>query len=221
MTDYFEAAKALRVVDVWKPGNETGWVTPKILYDPTLRASDGQVKAPLYRTPQWWMDHGTVGTNTLRFWGEKGSVNNGSWTLAHLLVPKEATEYQDGHIHDTTNVVFKMVPPKFACNHTGDCISPISNINTRGVEYESLQNGTHDITNMQYIKGALLYTHDVAEFGIPDWRRVMHGLVAIPWGRRSDPWAGRFDIARSWTIVQAIREDKRIWDLWKLPQPTT
>lgn len=213
MAEYYANALALRVVDVWQPGNETGWVTPPELYDPTLG------HAPRKQTTIAWFDHGTVGSNTLRFWGTRGSINNGTFTLAKYLVPHDTTVYADNRAHDTRNVVFKMHPDNMACNHTGDCIGPFSNINSVGVEYESLQNGTHDISDMAYVKGALLFTHDAAQDKIRDYFRVAHGIVAEPWGRRSDPWAGLFDIARSWAIVQDIRRDARIWALWNLPQP--
>lgn len=216
--DMFPHAQALRVVDVHQAGNETGWVTPEVLYNPAKKHK-GQVVAPTLGKYVFWMDHGTVGTNTLRFWGEGGSIANEAFSLAQYLVPKDSTEYRDGRQHDTRNVVFKMVPDGKACNHTGVCNDPVNNTNTKGVEYESRQNGTHDITDMQYIKGALIFAHDAAEHGIMDYFRIPHGLVAEPWQRRTDPWAGKFDIARSWELVQAIRRDARIWALWGLPQP--
>ena len=214
MTDMFERARALRVVDVFKPGNETGWVTPRILYDPTLG------KVPRLERAQFWMDHGTVGTNTLRYWGEGKSANaDAEWTCAHYLVPRDLTQYRDGAMHDTRDVVFKMIPDGWAANHAGNCITPIGNHNSLGCEYESLQNGRHDITDRQYEKGALIYTYAAALYSIRDYFRVPHGLVAEPWGRRTDPWAGQFDIARSWELVQQIRHDARVWALWGLPQP--
>lgn len=214
MTDYFPNAQALQVIDVWQPNNPTGWVTPRVLYDPAL----GKVFAKT--TTLHWFDHGTVGTNTLRFWGTGGSITNKTFSLAKYLVPKDSTVYADGNAHDTRNVVFKMSPDWASPNHTGACIVPFNNPNSVGVEYESLQNGTHDITDLQYIKGALIFTHDAVQDKIRDYFRVAHGTVAIPWNRRTDPWAGLFDIARSWEIVQAIRRDSRIWALWGLPQPT-
>lgn len=219
MTDLFNNAEALEVIDVWKPGNPTGWVTPKVLYDPHTKAPDGNVKAPTLGTVTRWVDHGTVGTNTLQFWGTGGSVASGAWTLAHYLVPHDTTVYADGKVHDTTNVVFKMVPDGYGCNHTGECSAGVSNTNALGVEYESLQNGTADITENQLIKGALLFAQAAAAHNIPDWYRVMHGIVGIPWPRRTDPFAGRFDIAHSWELVQAIRRDSRIWALWGMTQP--
>ena len=206
--DLYAEAQALKVVDVWQEGNETGWVTPRVLYDPALKM------VPALQRVQFWADHGTVGTNTLRFWGEHGSINNGTWTLANYLIPKEQTQYADGSLHDTTHTIFKMVPDGYACNHLGACIGPIWNGNTIGVEYESLQNGTHDISEPQYLKGALVYAHDAHALNIPDWFRVTHGLVAIPWGRRSDPWAGKFRIGHSWALIEAIRQDPRISALW-------
>lgn len=218
MADMFDHARALRVVDVWQPNNETGWVTPKVLYDPRVKHTDGEVKAPTLGRYIFWMDHGTVGTNTLRFWGTGGSINNGAFSLAQYLVPRDSTVYADGREHDTRNTVFKMVPNWAACNHTGVCNDPVNNTNTKGVEYESLQNNTHDITDMQYVKGALIYTYDAHQHKIRDYFRIPHGLMAEPWGRRSDPWAGLFDIARSWELVQDTRRDGRIWQFWGLPQ---
>lgn len=212
--DLYEAARRLQVIDVFKIGNITGWVTPRPLYDPALG------RAPRLATVQWWMDHGTVGTNTLRFWGEGGSLNDrAGWSCTQYLAPRDLTVYRDGAQYDTRDTVFKMVPDGYATNHTGDCIYPINNTNTLGLEYESRQNGTHDITDAQYIKGALLYANAAARYRIPDYFRVPHGLVREPWGDRTDPWAGRFDIARSWELVQQIRQDPRIWAYWGLPQP--
>ena len=213
--DLYQAARDLRVVDVHLIGNESGWITAKILYDPAY----GKAPALASAGYQWWIDHGTVGTNTLAFWGRGGSIQNHTYSLAQFLVPKETTVYRDNRAHDTTNTVFKMVPDGFACNHTGPCIDPIGNDNALGCEYESLQNGTHDITDRQYVKGALLYAYNAALHGFPDWRRLPHGIIALPYGRRSDPYAGKFDIARSWELVQAIRRDERIWQFWGLEQP--
>lgn len=218
--DFFEAANALRVVDVWQPGNETGWVTPRVLYDPSVKAADGYSKAPTHQTTTGWVEHGTAGVNTLMFWGVGGSIANDMWTLANYLIPHDQTQYADGHLHDTSNVVFKMVPDNLSCNHAGVCAANVSNGNSKGVEYESLQNGTHDITEMQYMKGALIYAQGAAMLHIPDWRRFMHGIIAIePVGRRSDPYAGLFRIAHSWELVLGIRRDARIWQKWNLPQP--
>jgi hypothetical protein len=219
MSDYFEYARALRVVDVWKEGNETGWVTPRVLYDPTVKVNK-KAMAPTKGKTIAFFDHGTVGSNTLMFWCTGGSVASGAYTLAKYLVPHDITVYADGREHDTRNVVFKMIPDWAACNHTGECVGPFNNTNSIGVEYESLQNGKHDIGELQYIKGALIFAYEAVLNKIRDYFRVAHGLVAInPWGRRTDPWAGMFDIARSWEIVQAIRRDERIWALWGLPQP--
>lgn len=215
---YYEDAQALRVVDVWQPGNETGWVTPRGLYDPRVKI-DGEVRAPSKARTIGWIDHGTVGTNTLRFWGTSGSVNNGTFSLAKYLIPHDTTEYADKRAHDTRNTVFKMIPDWAACNHTGPAIEPWGNHNTIGMEYESLQNGRHDIGDRQYINGALVFAYEAALNGIRDAWRLPHGIIALEWGRRSDPWAGLFDIARSWEIVQAVRRDSRIWQMWGLPQP--
>jgi hypothetical protein len=224
--DLFDLAQRLKVVDVWAAKNETGWQTPRVLWDPT------QGMAPRARPFTRWLDHATVGTNTLRFWGEGGSVNNGTYTLAHYLVPHEQTQYADGHAHDTTNTIFKMVPPGYACNHTGLCAGGINNSNALGMEYENLQNGQEPFSEWQYVKGALVYAHDAVSNNIRDCFRTSHGLVAGEiaegangpywvYGRRTDPYAGPFDFAYSWELVQRIRRDPRIWQLWGLPQPAT
>jgi len=216
MADMFVEAQALRVIDVWKAGNETGWVTPKVLYDPSVKDASGEVRAPTRKAVKYWVDHGTVGTNTLRFWGEGGSVANKAWSLANYLVPHEQTQYADGHMHDTSHVVFKMVPDGFACNQTGQTFQEISNENSMGVEYESLQNGTSDISESQLTRGALITAHDMRVHAVIDAFRISHGWIARPWGRRTDPWAGKFDIAHSWELIQAIRRDPRIWQFWGL-----
>jgi hypothetical protein len=217
---YYNAAQALRVVDVFTPGNETGWVTPAVLYNASVKHTDGKTKAPVPGTKKSWHWHGTVGTNTLAFWCQsKGSIQNGSFSLTNYLVPHNQTRYADGKMHDTRNVVFKMAPDNRACNHLGNCIAPYSNNTSFGVEYESLQNGTHDFENEMYIKGALIQANSQARFPIPDHHCISHGTVALPNGRRSDPWAGQWDFGYHWSIVQEIRRDGRIWRLWGLPQP--
>ncbi|HEX9988463.1 MAG TPA: hypothetical protein VGE45_08305 [Chloroflexia bacterium] len=217
--DYFEYARTLRVIDIWKP-NETGYITPRELYDPAVVTDC--YPAQDY---QHWMDHGTVGTDTLRYWCTRGSINDGVFTLAQFLLPHQTQRYADNSVHDTRRVIFKMVQDGRRCRHTGACNAvdsrQVNNRNTLGVEYESLQNGTHDIDDDQYIKGAFLFAYNSALGRIPDHRRLSHGIVATPTGRRTDPWAGGFDYARSWAIVQAIRLDARIWGLWGLPQPQT
>lgn len=214
MSELFERARRLRVVDCWKAGNETGWRTAPVLYDRTIKAADGEVKAPRYAAPLFFIDHGTVGRNTLKFWGQGGSISSGAYSLAKYLVPHEQTEYADGRLHDTRNVVFKMHPDKFACNHVGPAIVPVTNSNSIGVEYESMQNGVHDIDDSQYITGALIYAYEAHLHGIRDAFRLSHGIVAIPWTRRTDPWAGKFDIAHSWLLVETIRADPDIRALW-------
>lgn len=215
--DYFPIAAKLHVVNVYEAGNETGWVTPKVLYDRGVKTASGEIMAPVVEPIRAWIDHGTAGSNTLLFWGEGGSIASGEYTLANFLVPRDQTRYRDGKVHDTTFTVFKMVPDWARCNHAGICSAGITNRNSKGCEYESLQNGTHDITDMQYIKGALIYTYDAHGSSIPDWFRVMHGIVAIPWPRRKDPFSGLFDIARSWGIVTDIRQNANIRNLWKWP----
>lgn len=213
MTDYLDAATRLRVVDVFDAGNETGWVTPFVLYLPALGV------APTKAQFKAWILHGTAGVNTLAYWGNGG---NGV-TCANALIPHEHTQYRDGHLRDTSWVVFKMVPFNFACNHAGECAAGINNTNSYGVEYESLQNGSNDISDQQLLKGALMYAHDAVAFpygGVKDHKCLMHGIVAInPVGRRSDPFAGPFNIARHWEHVQGIRRDARVWAYWRLPQP--
>lgn len=230
MIDVWEAAQKLHVVDVWQQGNETGWVTPPVLYDPNVHYN-GVSMAPSAVPPTRWLDHATVGTNTLQFWGQGGSIANGEFTLAHYLVPHESTAYADRKQHDTTWTVFKMVKNGYACNHTGLCAGGIGNRNALGCEYENLQNGVQVFSDLQYMKGALIYTHDAAMHGIKDAFRTSHGLVAgdiardssgiyyWKYGRRTDPYAGPFDFAYSWELVQAIRREKRIWQFWNLPQP--
>jgi hypothetical protein len=129
--------------------------------------------------------------------------------------------YRDGNMHDTTNTIFKMVPDGKACNHTGDCAANVNNSNTLGVEYESVQrSNVHDISEEAYVKGALLYANASAKHGIQDHMCVMHGVVAVnPVGRRSDPYKGNFSIAHHFELVQAIRREPLIWQLWGLPQP--
>lgn len=212
MSELFEWARRLQIVDVWKP-NITGWQTPRVLYDRTVLVN-GEPVAPRYEAPMFFVDHGTVGSNTLRFWGQGGSVSNDTYSLAKYLVPHDTTVYADNRPHDTQLVVFKMHPDKFACNNVGPCIHPVTNRNTIGLEYESLQNGTHDISESQYIKGALVYAYEAHAHNIRDHFRVPHGLVAVHWGRRTDPWAGRMDIGHSWEIVQAARRDPDIRALW-------
>lgn len=211
--DYYDLAKKLEVVNVWEPGNQTGYVTPRVLYDPSLHEAPRRAKVAR------WILHGTAGTNTLAFWGNGGSAVPGNWTVANMLVPHERTQYKNGSVHDTTNVVFKMVPDGYACNHTGACSANVSNNNAFGVEYESKQDGTDDISDTQLIKGALLYANGAALEAVPDWFCLMHGIVRVPWPERRDPFAGKFNIARHWEHVLGIRADIRVWQFWGLAQP--
>src|SRR5690242_7508267 len=130
MVDYHDWATKLRIVDVWKQGNETGYVTPRCLYDPSVPLASGRVVAPTLDRFRFWIDHDTEGTNTLPYFGGGGTIAAGTYALAHYLVPHEQTVYADGHGHDTTYVVFKMVPPHFACNNVGNAIDPVDNTNT-------------------------------------------------------------------------------------------
>ena len=195
----------------FRPGNETGWVTPRALYE-------GE-HAPTWEPAIGWVWHGTVGRNTLRYWGTGQSAVPDNWSLAAYLLPHNTTQYADGQFHGTEYTVFKMAPDNRRCNHAGVCNPPLHNGNSYGVEYESLQNGTHDIDVSQYIKGALIHAYNAAVFGIPDHLAQMHGMIAKPWGRRSDPWAGLWDVSFHWALVREIRRDRRIWHFWNVPQP--
>jgi hypothetical protein len=224
--DLNEAARNLKVVLVYQDGNETGWVTPRVLYDYTVKTPRslafplGEVVAPRKERTIAWFLHGTVGANTLAYWGSGQSATpKGMWTLAKYLVPHDQTQYRDGRVYDTALTVFKMHPDWAASNHTGYCFGPFNNRNSIGVEYESRQNGIHDISAMAYVKGALLYAYQAAYDHLNDAFCVSHGLVASPWGRRTDPWAGKFDFAYHWWLVEEIRRDARIWEFWQLPQP--
>lgn len=230
LIDAYEAATTLRVVDVFRPGNETGYVTPPDLYEPR-RTPDGRGwEIPPRGNILFWMDHATVGTNTLPYFAGipgvqlAGSVRDGRDVCCPYLIPKDRTLYADGRVADTSRVVFKMTPANRACNHTGPCV-PFTgvtpdNANTDGVEYENLQNGADPFTEWQIVKGALIYVYSAVVNRIPDYRRVSHGVVAEPWGRRTDPFTrGMFPFSRSWAYVEAIRRDPRIWQFWKLPQP--
>lgn len=213
--DYYNDAVELQVIDVWQPGNITGWVTPRVLYDASL----GHVYSMLQVL--YWMLHGTVGLNTLRFWCTGESIASGEYTMAQWLIPHDTTQFADGRMHDTSKMVFKMAPDGRSCNHTGFCIPPITNRNTIGMEYESWQNGSDDISRNMYVKGALVYTNaEASKATLTDAGVISHGLVANnPVGRRSDPYAGPFDYAYHFSIVQDIRRDPRIWARWGLPQP--
>jgi hypothetical protein len=213
MIDLYEAALNLKVINVYEPNNETGYRTPTRAYDPNV-VTDCYPAQPF----QSWMLHGTVGTDTLRYWCEGDSLN-----VTQFLLPHDTQRYRDGSVHDSTHTVLKMIPDGRRSRHTGPCNGigtvQVNNRNTCGVEYESMQNGTHDITDSQYVRGALIYAYQSALSGIPDYRCISHGAVAVPGGRRSDPWAGDFRYARHWAYVQAIRQDARIWAMWGLPQP--
>src|SRR5687767_9027583 len=114
--DLFKAAQDLRVVDVFVP-NETGWITPPVLYNRSVLAPDGQPKAPPVHALKAWILHKTMGSNTLRFWGQGLSAVPGNYSLASYLLPRDTTVYQDGQSRSTVNVVFKMCPDNRRCNH--------------------------------------------------------------------------------------------------------
>ena len=201
--NYQDYAAKLRITDVWKAGNDTGRVTPRVLYDPALG------KVYQWRGAKGLLMHGTAGTNTLPYF-TGGSVADGRFVCAHYLLPKD----------DYT--VYKMVPDGFSCNHAGDSewhgISQPLNSYLYGIECENLQNWQEAITPAQHLKAALIWCYLSARDHLIDLNCLSHSQVALPLGRREDPEAGLFDWALFWGHVWDIRKAANWPTVWALPR---
>lgn len=215
--DYLDYASRLKIVDVFKPGNPSGVVTDKRLYDPDVQGSRAP-GSPNSNTARWPTDtkgrgmimHATVGTNSLRYLAG-GSILDGRWVSAHYLLSKD-----DYTVH-------KLIPDGFGANHCypGTWRGYVNNINSNfyGVEVENRQNNSDPFTSGQYIKFALIWAYLSARDGISDLMIAYHGIVAPP-GHRTDPYTGGvWDAGAFWRAVWGVRLDARVWQFWGLPQP--
>jgi len=231
LPDYFWWATNLKVYSIFSRDpalNPTGYVTPEILYKTARQIKGG-------RAPQWqggaaYIEHGTVGRNTLPYFAEgygepAGVVAEGRYACTHYLNPKDSTRLGDGRILDTTLVMFKMVPDGFACNHVGEAeyrahgkyySQSWLESHAYGIEHENMQNGTDPFTPAQLIKGALVYVYLAAKDGISDLMHISHKIIATPFGRRGDPDAGPFDWQAFLGHIHEIRKDRRIWQFWSM-----
>jgi N-acetyl-anhydromuramyl-L-alanine amidase AmpD len=207
--DYADYAARLKITDVWKPGNPTGVVTDKRLYDPDAPGAN----CVRWRGPRGLIMHGTAGTNSLS-WLAGGTVGS-SWASIHYLLPRD----------DYT--VYKMVPDGYAANHAGvagwhDPALVGVNLNScfYGIECEDLQNWgrTQSITPAQHVKAALIWCYLSARDKLNDRYVLGHSQIAQPWGRRSDPEAGLWSWRDFWQHVQATRATDAVWQLWGLPR---
>lgn len=77
----------LKVVDVWKPGNASGLVTDRRLYEDKVRLNP----------PKGMVAHGTAaaasnGLNSLAYLAG-GSIADGRWVSADQYIPKNGTLY--------------------------------------------------------------------------------------------------------------------------------
>jgi hypothetical protein len=204
--DYLDYAMRLTVVNVFRPGNPTGFVTDPRLYDTKVFGS---------RAPGWPSDgkgrggikHATVGNNSLEYLA-RGSIRDNRWVSAHYLLPKD--EY----------TIYKMIPDGYGCNHAypASWRSYVNNLNSNfyGFEVENLQNGKDPFTDGQYIKFALTWYYLATRDGIADVMLVDHGKAA-PAGHRTDPWTGGvWDEARFYGHLAYARLDERLLPFWGL-----
>lgn len=217
--DYQKWAADLRVIDVWAPGNPTGIVTDKRLYDPTVAGSRAPAKLPGGKGVGG-IKHATVGSNSLNYLA-RGSADDGRWVSIHYLIPKNSTRLPNGLVMDTTKTVFKIVPDGYGANHCypGTWRGHVNDMNSRfyGVEVENLQNGSDPFLVEQYIKFALVWGYVAAKDRIPDVMLVDHGKVAPP-GHRTDPWTGGvWDDALFYGIMWDLRKPENWPSMWGLP----
>lgn len=215
--DYLDYAQQLKIVDVFKPGNPSGVVTDKRLYDPDVQGSRAP-GSPNSNTARWPVDgkgrgmimHATVGTNSLAYLAG-GSILDGRWVSAHYLLSKD-----DYTVH-------KLIPDGFGANHCypGTWRGYINNINSHfyGCEIENRQNSSDPFTFGQYVKASLVCAYLSARDGFEDRMIAPHGIVAPP-GHRTDPYTGGvWDFALFYGVLSEIRQTKAIFDMWGLPQP--
>lgn len=198
-----EWANKLKVVSVFQPGNESGIVTDRRLYDPNFPGNRAPVPAPY----EYFIRHVTVGVNSLS-WLAGGSIPE-TWASVNMLIPR-----------GMNFTVYKLFPDNFRGNHVGDAewmgrtegyIAP----RAYGVEWENRANGTEAVDQSQYIKGALIYAYWCAENKTLDRKVLDHSLIAIPHGRRMDPQAGLWSDQTFWDCVAQIR---RAWPTnWPFP----
>lgn len=202
--DYLEYARRLRIVNVWQPGNPSGVVTNPVLYTPQ-QDEYGNWLYPPYRGVRHIIRHVTAGRNSLPWLAGVGQLE----VSIHYLIPTDPY------------TVYKMIPDEHMCNHVGDAVfagDDWLNSTSIGEEYENpADGGRTPITQSQYIKGALVTCNAQGRYHIPDWQETDHGLVALPWGRRSDPWAGGFDYDAYNAHKKAIRETPLVWAFWGMP----
>jgi hypothetical protein len=199
LIDVASAARELRIVDVWREGNETGIVTSKLLYDTTVPNNHAPLPLPLLG----WVNHVTVGVNSLGYLCRPGADKD--WACIPFLIPRT---------NDWT--VYKLIPPGARCNHAGVAeFRGVTSWNARswGAEVENRADGSEPITERQYVKLALLYANFAAANKTDDQWCVSHSLIAVPHGRRSDPEAGGFRASVFWDLVQQVR---RQWP-WESP----
>src|SRR6266498_2139021 len=161
--DTRDRANALVVVDYWKLPNPKGRATPPPLIDPALN------HVYEWDTLYGYILHGTVGTNTLDYWLNGGSMQPGAdgtipWSMAHYLALRDA------------NTIAKMCPDptplkRWNCNHVGvsNWYHPALRDRVlgkvfKGIECEDLQNwnrgpNAQRITDDQVVKCALMIAY--------------------------------------------------------------
>lgn len=190
-----ESAAKLRVVDIWRAGNESGVVT-----HPSMYWRDGA--KPYDR----FVRHVTVGTNSLVY-----LAHNDRLACIPYLIP---TKVSDPHNDNWT--VWKMIPDDARAYHVGDMewhgeSEAIWHPRSMGHEIENLGDFKHEIEQRQYIKSALLYAHDCAVWKWQDTMVFDHSTIAIDHtsagGRRTDPQAGLFRESIWWDYITQIRSN--------------
>lgn len=199
-----EWANKLKVIDVWKSGNDTGIVTDRRLYDKGFAGN----RAPSVRPYKGFLIHGTAsGGNSLSF------LAGGSWGSSYACVPYLIPR-------GTSATLYKLIPDGHRGWSAGDSewrgvTDETLNSELLPVEIENRQNWSEAIQPTQYIKLALLYAFESAHYQLQDNMVVSHSLIAVPHGRRSDPEAGLFSYGTFWDLVMQIR---RAWPTnWPFP----
>jgi hypothetical protein len=226
--NYPDYAAKMQVKPVWQrsAANDTGYLTPPILYTPYSKWSE-EVE----------LVHGTVGSNTLPYFAAKvdanwhelepaGSVRDGRLVCAHQLIPRD----------DFT--IYDMVPAGFGCGHCNPGSwrgQRLLNLHARGYELENLQNGDGGqlFTEAQYIKLALSIAYHAAVAKISNLHICSHwdasfgsvrdlagaGQVQATYERareaHTDPNAGPFDWATFYGHLFDIRKPEnwpgKVW----------
>lgn len=196
----------LKVVDVWKPGNPSGIVTDRRLYEDKVRLTP----------PKGMVAHGTAapassGLNSLAYLAG-GSINDGRWVSADQYIPKNGTLYN-------------VIPTDRYCWHAGyGHWNGLGNLNVNfwGVEMENKEDGVDPFSEEQYVTLAASWCARSAWWKCLDINVCAHawcaeddgGPCVNKKGRKSDPF--KFRWGKFWAYVYRIRQPE-VWPAsWNL-----